>query len=52
MQKTFKSMQEALEYKAKHGLSGRVPESIIGTNKWALNFPLESHVTVNQPHSN
>ena len=52
MKEIFNSEQEAFEYKAKHGLFGRVPEPIIGTKKWALNFPLKAYVTVYQPHSN
>lgn len=51
MKSSFNSEQEALEYKAKHQLLGRVAEPIVGTKKWALNFPLEAHVTVCQPHS-
>lgn len=48
MKETFNSEQEALAYKEKHQLFGRVAEPIMGTNKWALNFPLEAHVTVQQ----
>ena len=51
MKSSFNSEQEALEYKAQHQLFGRVAEPIVGTKKWALNFPLEAHVTVCQPHS-
>lgn len=50
MKSTFNSEQEALAYKAKHNLVGRVAEPLKGTNKWALNFPIKAHVTVNQPH--
>lgn len=51
MKQRFDSMQEALDYKEKHKLFGRVAEPIVGTKKWALNFPLEGHVTVSQtPH--
>lgn len=51
MKSTFKSEQEANDYKAKHKLFVRVAEKV-GPNKWALNFPLECHVEVRQPHSN
>lgn len=52
MKEWFKSEQEANEYKEKHQLFGRVPEPIEGTGKWALNFPLEAHLTERQPHEN
>lgn len=51
MKSSFDSEHDANEYKAKHQLSGRVAEPITGTGKWALNFPLQAHVTVHQPHS-
>ena len=46
MKSLFKSEQEANEYKEKHQLFGRVAEPMQGTGKWALNFPLETHITV------
>lgn len=46
----FDTEQEALAYKETHQLFGRVPEFIEGRGKWALNFPLEAHVTV-IPHT-
>ena len=52
MKSTFNSEKEANDYKTEHQLHGRVAEPIAGTGKWALNFPLEAHVTVNQPHVN
>jgi len=51
MKEWFVSKEEASEYKQTHQLFGRVPEPITGTGKWALNFPLQAHVTVHQPHS-
>jgi hypothetical protein len=51
MKELFKSEQEALDYKEKHQIFGRVPEPLAGTKKWALNFPLKAHVTVYQPHA-
>lgn len=51
MKERFNSEQEALEYKERHQLFGRVAEPLTGTGKWALNFPLEAHVTVHQPHA-
>ena len=47
----FDSEDEAREYLKDHGLVGRVVEPVAGTRKWALNFPIEAHVTVHQPHS-
>lgn len=52
MKSTFNSEKEANDYKTEHQLHGRVAEPIAGTGKWALNFPLKAHVTVNQPHVN
>lgn len=52
MKATFKSEQEALDYRDKHQLVGREARPIMGTNKWALIFPLKAHVTVQQPHCN
>jgi hypothetical protein len=51
MKSSFNSEHEANEYKQPHQLFGRVAEPVAGTGKWALNFPLEAHVTVHQPHS-
>jgi len=42
----FNTEQEANEYKRKHQLHQQVAVSIQGTSKWALIFPIESHVTV------
>lgn len=42
----FKTEQEANEYKDKHQLFGRVAGPVRGTGKWALIFPLKTHVTV------
>jgi hypothetical protein len=51
MKSLFKTEQEANEYKEKHQLLGRVAEQVKGTGKWALNFPIEAHVTVDvKPH--
>lgn len=52
MKSTFNSEREANEYRDTHQLHGRVAEPITGTGKWALNFPLQAHGTVHQPHSN
>ncbi len=43
----FNSEQEANEYKRKHQLHNRVAEPITGTGTWALNFPIEAHIMVN-----
>ena len=51
MKSLFKTEKEANEYKEKHQLLGRVAEQVKGTEKWALNFPIEAHVTVDvKPH--
>ena len=42
----FQSEQAANDYKAQHGLNGRAAEPIVGTSKWALNFPIEGHLHV------
>lgn len=52
MRQKFDTEQEALEYKDKHQLFGRVPAYLQGYDKWALVYPLKAHVTVLQPHQN
>lgn len=47
MKTTFSSEQEADDYKREHQLYQRVAEPILGTQQWALNFPLQAHITVN-----
>lgn len=47
----FESERAANQYKEKHQLFGRVAEPIAGGHKWALNFPLDAHVSVHQPHA-
>jgi hypothetical protein len=51
MKEWFNSEEEANEYKETHQLFGRGPEQLTGSGKWALNFPLEAHVTILQPHA-
>lgn len=46
MKSLFTTEQEANKYREKNQLFGRVAEPVRGTGKWALNFPLEAHVTV------
>lgn len=46
MKTTFSSEQEAVAYKREHQLYQRVAEPILGTQKWALNFPIQAHITV------
>lgn len=43
----FNSEQQANDYKARHKLHQRKAEPVAGTGKWALNFPIEAHITVN-----
>lgn len=42
----FDTEQLANDYRRDHRLHQRVAERVSGTDKWALNFPLEAHVTV------
>lgn len=50
MKTTFNSEKDALAYRERHHLFGRVPEQLAGSGRWALNFPLKAHVTV-APHT-
>jgi len=51
MKKLFRTKQAANEYKEQYQLFGRVAEQVKGTGKWALNFPIATHVTVDvKPH--
>lgn len=43
----FNSEAEATAYKEKHRLYGMVAESMTGTSKWILVFPIKAHITVN-----
>lgn len=44
---TFDTEQEANDYKREHQLFQRVAVPLIGRGKWALIFPIEAHITVN-----
>lgn len=44
---TFDTEQEANDYKREHQLLQRVAVPLFGRGKWALIFPIEAHITVN-----